>query len=257
MTRKFQKDLLNVHVYDDAESMGLAAATNVANLLNQTINKKGRAFLILATGALKFLFLKYLQQQSIAWDNITVFHLDEYIGLSEAHPASFRKYLKDRILDRVKPHKVHFLHGDADDSEAEALRYENLLKGNPIDVACIGVGENGHIAFNDPPVADFNDPKLVKVVRLDEACRRQQLGEGWFPALDDVPQFALSLTIPAIMNSTYISCVVPDSRKATAVAQMLNGPIQTSCPASILRDHKNATLYLDNDSAFKSVRSSF
>lgn len=146
---------------------------------------------------------------------------------------------------------MHYLNGDAPDAEAEVLRYENLLKEHPIDIACIGIGENGHIAFNDPPVADFNDPKLVKVVELDEACRKQQLGEGWFPTFDDVPTHALTLTIPAIMGCKHISCVVPDGRKAEAVYNTLNVEISTACPATILRTHPDTVLYLDSESASK------
>jgi glucosamine-6-phosphate deaminase len=167
------------------------------------------------------------------------------------HPASFRKYLKERILDKVQPKEVHYLNGDAPNVEAEVLHYENLLKEHPIDIACIGIGENGHIAFNDPPVADFNDPKLVKVVELDEPCRKQQLGEGWFPTLDDVPTHALSLTISAIMGCKAISCVVPDERKAEAVYNTLNAEISTACPATILRTHADCILYLDEGSASK------
>lgn len=165
--------------------------------------------------------------------------------MSDQHPASFRKYLRERILDEVKPAEVNYLAGDAQDIEAVTMRYENLLKTHPIDLACIGIGENGHIAFNDPAVADFNDPRLVKVVELDDACRRQQLGEGWFPTLEDVPREALSLTIPAIMSSKVISCVVPDKRKAAAVYNALYGPVSIACPASILRKHSAVTLFLD------------
>jgi glucosamine-6-phosphate deaminase len=195
--------------------------------------------------------LEYLQKLEIDWEKITVFHLDEYKGMAITHPASFRKYLKERILDNVNPKKVYYLGGDAEDIEAEVARYEDLLRKHPVDVACIGIGENGHIAFNDPPVADFNDPKLVKVVELDEACRKQQLGEGWFPTFDDVPTHALSLTIPAIMGCKHISCVVPDERKAEAVFNTINAEISTACPATILRTHPNTILYLDSSSASK------
>ena len=247
--KKFQKDNLKVEVYDTVDEMGNAAAESVAKILNDAIAKKNNANLILATGASQFSFLENLQKQRIDWKKITVFHLDEYKNMPITHPASFRKYLKERILNKVQPKEVHYLEGDADDIEAEIKRYEELLKDYPVDVACIGIGENGHIAFNDPPVADFNDPKLVKVVELDEACRKQQLGEGWFPTFDDVPTHALSLTIPAIMNSKVISCVVPDERKAEAVYNTLNAEISTACPATILRNHSNTILYLDKNSA--------
>jgi glucosamine-6-phosphate deaminase len=176
--------------------------------------------------------------------------LDEYKGISEQHPASFRKYLKERILNMVKPGKVYLINGEAENMDEMLNEYATLLASHPIDVACIGIGENGHIAFNDPP-ADFNDPRLIKIVKLDQACRQQQLGEGWFPTFDDVPEEAVSLTIPAIMNCETISCVVPDERKAKAVYNTLFGQISTSCPASVLRRHPNAVLFLDFPAASK------
>ena len=248
---EIKKEKLNVKIFTNKDEMGKAAAISVAEKLNAAIAEKGFANLILATGASQFQLLELLQQQSIDWRNITVFHLDEYKGMPVTHRASFRKYLKERILGKVQPKQVHYLNGDEPDAEAEVLRYENLLKEHPIDIACIGIGENGHIAFNDPPVADFNDPKLVKVVGLDEACRKQQLGEGWFPTFDDVPTHALSLTIPAIMHCKAICCVVPDERKAEAVFNTLNAEISTACPATILRTHPDCVLYLDKGSASK------
>ena len=245
------KDQLKVKIFENKEEMGKAAAVAVAEKLNDAISEKGFSNLILATGASQFQFLEHLQHQAIDWKKVTVFHLDEYKGMPVTHPASFRKYLKERILDKVQPKQVYYLNGDAPDAEAEGLRYENLLKHHPIDIGCIGIGENGHIAFNDPPVADFNDPKLVKVVELDEDCRKQQLGEGWFPTFDDVPTHALSLTITAIMNCKHISCVVPDERKAEAVYNTMNAEISTACPATILRTHPDTILYLDENSASK------
>lgn len=248
---EFKKENLNVKIYQESEEIASAAAEFVAARLNLAINERGAANLILGTGASQLAFIKYLQKQKIDWGKITVFHLDEYKGMPETHPASFRKYLKERILDKVRPKQVYYLNGDAPDTEAEVLRYENLLKEHPVDVACIGIGENGHIAFNDPPVADFDDPKLVKVVELDEGCRKQQLGEGWFPTLKDVPTHALSLTIPAIMSCKTISCLVPDKRKAQAVYNALNWEITTKCPATILRKHPDAVLFLDSGSSLK------
>jgi glucosamine-6-phosphate deaminase len=248
---EFKKDNLTVKIFPGKNELGKAAAVSVAERLNKTIAEKGFANLILATGASQFEFLEHLQKQIIDWEKITVFHLDEYKDLPMTHPASFRKYLKERILDKVQPEKIHYLEGDADDIDAEVERYEKLLNDHPVDVACIGIGENGHIAFNDPPVADFNDPKLVKVVELDEACRKQQLGEGWFPTFDNVPAHALSLTISAIMRCKHISCVVPDERKAEAVNNTLNTEISTACPATILRTHPDTILYLDEAAASK------
>ena len=248
---EFKKENIKVKIFASKEEVGKAAAIAVAEKLDAAISEKGLANLILATGASQFQFLENLQKQAIDWKKITVFHLDEYKGMPVTHPASFRKYLKERILDKVQPKQVHYLNGAAPDAEAEVLRYENLLKEHPVDIACIGIGENGHIAFNDPPVANFNDPKLVKVVELDEACRKQQLGEGWFPTFDDVPTHALTLTIPAIMGCKHISCVVPDGRKAEAVYNTLNVEISTACPATILRTHPDTVLYLDSESASK------
>lgn len=243
------KDLLNVRIYETSAEMGQAAAEFVAQKLREAIQQKGSANLILATGASQFTFLEALKTKTMDWYKITVFHLDEYKGLSDQHPASFRKYLRERILDIVKPGKVYLINGDAENLPETIREYERLLATHPIDVACIGIGENGHIAFNDPPVADFSDPHLVKMVKLDEACRRQQLGEGWFPTLDDVPKEAISLTITAIMNCKTISCVVPDERKADAVHNTLYGKISTNCPATILRKHPDTVLFLDKSSA--------
>jgi len=240
---------LKTYIYNEADEMGKAAADFVEEKLQMAIEDKGFANLILATGASQFPFLENLKKKDIDWQKITVFHLDEYKDISDNHPASFRKYLKERILDEVKPKKIYFLNGDAVDVEKEMELYADELKKHPIDIACIGIGENGHIAFNDPPVADFNDPKLVKLVALDDACRKQQLGEGWFPTLEDVPKQALTLTITAIMSCKTISCVVPDKRKSNAIYNTLYSDISTSCPATILRKHDNIKLFLDKESA--------
>lgn len=251
MIRNRIVDKLAVQIYEEPIAMGKAAANFVVKKIIGAIGQKGSANLILATGASQFTFLDALKEKDLDWQKITVFHLDEYKGISDSHPASFRKYLRDRILDEVLPKNVFFLNGDVANLEKEMNVYSQALKEHPIDIACIGIGENGHIAFNDPPVADFNDPKWVKLVTLDEACRNQQLGEGWFPTLEDVPKQALSLTIPAIMNCRSISCVVPDTRKAEAIYNTLNGEISTACPASILRRHRETVLFLDQNSASK------
>ncbi|XOV91767.1 MAG: glucosamine-6-phosphate deaminase [Bacteroidota bacterium] len=251
MEKNFTVDNLNVLVYPETETMGNAAADFVADTLKKAIEANGKANMILATGASQFSFLKALKEKNIDWKKITVFHLDEYKGMSDTHPASFRKYLKERILNDVAPGKIFLLNGDAENLDEVMSDYERELKNHPIDIACIGIGENGHIAFNDPPVADFNDPKWVKIVELDEPCRKQQFGEGWFPTMNDVPTEALSLTIPAIMHSKVISCVVPDGRKAEAVHNTLYAEISTACPATILRKHENTKLFLDTASATK------
>jgi len=249
--KSFQVDRIHVQVYASKNELGRMAASFVAAKLREAVEAKGSANLILATGASQFDFLDaFKADRSVDWSRIHVFHLDEYVHLSIRHPASFRKYLKERILDEVKPARVFLLNGEAEDLDEEVRQYERSLKQYPTDVACIGIGENGHIAFNDPAVADFNDPVLVKVIDLaDEACRRQQVGEGWFKTLEEVPMQALTLTIPAMMRSKTISCVVPDRRKAQAVYRTLKGPIEPSCPASVLRTHPDAMLFLDTTSA--------
>ncbi len=249
MLRKIKIEELDVLIFDKVIDMGNAAANFVEGKLKEAIELKGEANLILATGSSQFSFLKALKKKDLDWQKITVFHLDEYKGISEEHPASFRKYLKERILNDVNPRKIYFLNGDADNIEKEIKNYSTALEKHPIDVACIGIGENGHIAFNDPHVADFEDPELVKLVKLDEACRNQQLGEGWFPTFNDVPKEALTLTIKAIMKSKVVSCVVPDQRKAYAIKSALFNEISTNCPASILRTHPNTKLYLDTSAA--------
>jgi glucosamine-6-phosphate deaminase len=243
--KTFVKDRLKVNVFNEEPEMGRAAAIHTAQCLNSAISEKGSANLILATGTSQFSFLESLKQMDTDWRRIIVFHLDEYIGIPETHPASFRRYLRERILDTVSPGKIYFINGDSKNLEDEMARYQSLLKRNPVDIACIGIGENGHIAFNDPPVADFNDTLWVKAVELDHACRMQQLGEGWFPSLDEVPLRAVTLTITAIMNCKVISCTVPGKRKAEAVNNTLNSEIDESCPATILRKHPNASLFLD------------
>ena len=242
---------LSLFIYDTLEEMGKASARHVADTLNQIINDKGNARLILATGTSQFYFLEQLQKEVLPWDKITVFHLDEYVGIADNHPASFRKYLKTRILDHVKPKKVFYLNGDAPSIHNEIKRYSNALSKHPINLACIGIGENGHLAFNDHGVANFNDSQLVKSVFLDQKCRQQQYNEGWFDTLEAVPKEALTLTIKAIMNVERISCITPETRKAKAVQDALEGVISEACPASILRRHSNAFLFLDLAAAAK------
>ena len=251
--KSFYKDKLKIEIFRTSEDMGKDAASFVAGKLNQAINDKGFANLIIGTGASQYPLLEFLIKMEIDWTKITIFHLDEYIGISDQHPASFRKFLKNHVADKVNPKDVHYLKGDADDIEAEIKRYKKLLKDNPVDVACIGIGENGHIAFNDPSVADFSDPEYLKVVEMDEACRMQQVGEGWFPTINHVPVKAVTLTVSAIMDCKVLCCTVPDERKSEAVYKTLNGKIDTSCPASILRKHNNAVLFLDSFAAKKII----
>ena len=242
-------DKLKVQVYKDNVDLGRAAAAEVAAAIKSVVKDKQLANIVFSSGASQFTFVEGLKEQEIDWQSVQGFHLDEYVGMKADHPASFRLWMKERIVKQFGPKVFHFVEGDAPDAEAECERYAQLLRENPLDIGLIGIGENGHVAFNDPPVADFNDPKLVKVVELDEACRNQQVGEGWFATIDDVPTHAITLTVPAIMACKRIFSVVPDARKAEAVKNALQGPIDTSCPASILRTHPAATLFLDPDSA--------
>lgn len=247
--RSFRRGALRVEVYGTPAELGEAAAAGVERQLASVIASRGEANLVFAAAVSQVSFLGALRRKPIDWARVTVFHLDEYTELPAEHPASFRRFLRDKILDAVRPGRVHLMRGDADDLDGEIERYEALLRAHSLDVACIGIGENGHIAFNDPPVADFDDPLVVKEVVLDDACRLQQVHDGWFSSFDETPRRALTLTVPAIMGSAVINCVVPGERKADAVHDALNGPIVTACPASILRRHGNATLLLDPASA--------
>lgn len=240
---------MKIEVHKTKKECGAAAAERVAEILRNAIAAQGHASFVAATGASQFEFLKALTgETSIDWERTTMYHLDEYIGLPEHHPATFRRYLRERLIDRVHPGVVHLIRGDAEDPYAECRRLGGIISEGKIDVAFVGIGENGHLAFNDPP-ADFDTEDPYIVVELDEACRRQQLGEGWFRSLEEVPRRAISMSIRQIMTSQSIVCTVPDKRKAEAVKQCLEGEVSPWHPASILRKHSNAFLYLDRDSA--------
>ncbi len=206
------------------------------------------AVIILATGSSQFEFLESLITKTVDWSSVTAFHLDEYIGMSPHHPASFRKYLCDRVFTQVKLKEHHLIQGDCDNPQDECRRISSVFDRCRVDVAFIGIGENGHIAFNDPP-ASFDDTVSYKVVQLDEKCRQQQFTEGWFETIDSVPKFAITMSIPAIMRSGAIVCTVPDARKAAAVRDTLSLPVSPIIPASILRTHGHATLLLDRPAA--------
>jgi len=249
--QEFFKDKLKVEIYTSAVEMGKCAAVFVEEKLRKAIRERNFANLILGTGASQYPLHDALLTLNIEWNKINLFHLDEYIGIDDNHPASFRRFLRERIAEKTGPKSVNYINGDSERIDTEIARYEKLLSENQIDVACIGIGENGHIAFNDPGVADFNDPVYLKVVEMDEACRKQQVGEGWFPSLNSVPQKAVTLTVTAIMNCRYICCTVPDERKSDAVFNALTNEINASCPASVLRRHSNAILFLDRFAAKK------
>jgi len=226
-----------------------AAAKAASTKLQEAISANGHARFIVATGASQFDFLSALTANaSIDWTKTTMFHLDEYIGISDTHPASFCKYLQERLVDVVQPGTVHFLNGEADNPQFESDRLNQIISQHQIDVAFVGIGENGHLAFNDPP-ADFETEDPYIVVELDEACRLQQVGEGWFNGLDDVPTHAISMSIRQIMKAQTIICTVPDERKAEAVRNCLHGEITPMHPASILQEHQDCTVYLDSGSA--------
>jgi len=247
----YYKDNLKVEIFSATSEMGIAAADYVAGKLLDAIGMRGVANLILGTGASQYPLHDELLKKDIDWGKINLFHLDEYIGISRSHPASFRRFLRERVAQKVLPKEVFYIDGDTADTVSEIRRYDALLRNNPVDVACIGIGENGHVAFNDPGIADFDDPELLKVVELDDACRRQQVGEGWFPTIYDVPEKAITLTVTAIMDCRSICCTVPDSRKSDAVFKTLTGEINNECPASVLRRHKDAVLFLDRFAASK------
>ena len=241
--------MIEVRVLPDKRTLGQTAAADAASILRDTIARQGQANVVAATGAAQFEFLAALTATpGIDWKKTVFFHLDEYVGLPESHPASFRRFLRERIVDRVQPGAFHFIEGDAPDPAAECRRVGELIRRHPIDVSFVGIGENGHLAFNDPP-ADLDTQEPYLVVELDEACRRQQLGEGWFPTLDDVPRRAISMSIAQVLRTQRILCIVPDARKAKAVKSSLESGISPLRPASALQQHPATTLYLDPDSA--------
>ena len=240
---------MNIHIFSSKQEVGQAAATDAAKIIRNAIAEHGHAYVIAATGASQFEFLQALVHQAdIDWTKTTFFHLDEYVGLPESHPASFRKYLKERIMSVVHPGKFNFVNGDAPDPASECHRAGDLISSCAIDVAFVGIGENGHLAFNDPP-ADFETEEPYVVVELDEACRRQQIGEGWFSSLEEVPRQAISMSIRQILKAANILCIVPDKRKAQAVKDTLESAVSPMHPASVLQQHPCTTMYLDRDSA--------
>ena len=238
---------MEIIISETRQILGKKAAQMGAKLIRNAILNKGKANIIVATGASQFDMFNELVKENIDWSVVTAFHLDEYIGISELHPASFRKYLKERFADIVSPKEFNYVNGNTDHYE-ECIRLGKLISKHPIDVAFVGIGENSHLAFNDPP-ADFKTKDAYLVVTLNEACRRQQMGEGWFPKINDVPEKAISMSINQIMKSKAIICTVPDLRKAEAVKKTVEGSISPLIPASIMRKHEAVWLFLDKDSA--------
>jgi glucosamine-6-phosphate deaminase len=241
---------LSVHLYPSGQELGAAAAARTASVIRDAVSMRGRVRMIVATGNSQLEFIDALTKiAGLPWHAAEIFHMDEYAGMSADHPASFRRWIRERVTERVHPASADYLDGEAADRKAECDRYAALLNAAPVDLAFVGIGENGHIAFNDPHVADFDDPLTVKVVELDEACRRQQAGEGHFATVADVPREALTLTCPALLRARHLICCVPESRKAAAVRASLEGPLTEACPGSALRTHPDAHLFLDCDSA--------
>ncbi len=240
---------LPVSIFADGAALGACAAADLAAVIAQSIAARGVASIIVATGNSQLDFMRAVRQlRKVAWDKVLVFHMDEYLGMAEQHPASFRLYIRKNLTDIVQPRAFYGVQGDAPDTAAELQRYAALLREHPADACVMGIGENGHLAFNDPP-ADFATRELIHVVTLDEVCRRQQVGEGHFATLDDVPLQALSLTVPALLAARQVLVVVPERRKAPAVKAALTGPVTPLCPASILQTQPHARLYLDRESS--------
>jgi glucosamine-6-phosphate deaminase len=241
---------MNVLTFETSAELGKAAAHDAAIAIRSAIDARGSARIVVATGNSQLHTVEaFTSEPGIDWSVVDVFHLDEYAGMPADHPASFRHWIRTRVEERVHPRAMNYIEGDAPDLDAELERYSRLLNSAPIDVTFLGIGENGHIAFNDPHVANFEDPLTVRRVSLDEACRRQQVGEGHFRTLDDVPKEACTVTCSALMRMGKWIVSVPELRKAEAVRNTLEGPISVACPASIIRVHTDATLYLDRDSS--------
>jgi glucosamine-6-phosphate deaminase len=241
---------MNIHIFSDKVEMGQEAAKKAAEILLSTNNEHRKARFVMATGVSQYEFLATLVKMNIPWEKTEMFHLDEYVGISADHPASLRKYLNERFVVLVNHPNINFIRGDAPDPKEECKRVGNLLREDKIDVAFLGIGENGHIAFNDPP-ADFETEESYIIVELDKKCRQQQVEEGWFNSIGDVPTHAVSMSVRQILKVEHIICICPDARKKKAVYETLHSkmPITPDVPASILKTHKNIDFYLDNKSA--------
>lgn len=243
-------EALQTYVYDTRAAMGIAAGAAAAEAIGAVIARKGFANVIFAAAPSQNEMLAALLSSDVDFSKVNAFHMDEYVGLGIEDPQSFARYLNDHVFSKASFASVHYIPAKGD-AETACAAYTELLRENPPDVVCMGIGENGHIAFNDPPVADFNDPKTVKRVALDEICRRQQVHDGCFPSIDRVPKYALTLTVPALMSAQTLICTVPAATKSNAVEAMLKGPCGEICPATALRKHGDAKMFLDADSAAK------
>lgn len=248
--RAFTVDALSVEIHASPGELAAAAALRVQGLLAGAIQRQGTAAAILATGNSQLQFLDELVKLGgVDWSKITLFHMDEYLGIAADHPASFRRYMRERVEAKLRPKAFHYLQGDAMEPIKECERYAALLTAQPVDLCCLGIGDNGHLAFNDPPVADFDDPRLVKIIALDEITMRQQVGQGHFASAEIMPHYALTLTIPALVQAKQLVCLCPGAHKAAIVERTLRGPVSTECPATILRQQAHAVLLLDQAAA--------
>ena len=248
LVKEFSKDKLKVKIYSSRQAMGQGAAHEAVAYIKELLEVQSEVNIIFAAAPSQNEFLAAVAASDLDWGRINAFHMDEYIGLREDAPQGFGNFLRRAIFDRVPFRSVHYLNGLIEPRKACA-EYAELLEQNPVDVVFMGIGENGHIAFNDPHVADFNDAEWVKVVDLDEKCRQQQVNDGCFATIDDVPTHAMTLTIPTLCRAKRLFCVVPAPTKAWAVNETINGEVSEHCPASIMRCHDAATLYVDNDSS--------
>jgi glucosamine-6-phosphate deaminase len=239
-----------VVVYSDVAAMARAAADQAADVMRAAVRERGVAHVMFATGNSQLAFVDMLVARTadVPWADTIVFHMDEYVGVGPDHPAGFQKWIRERIVEPTSPRAAYYVDGQGE-AERSCARYAALLAQHPLDLCCLGIGENGHLAFNDPPVADFADPLDLKVVTLDEGCRRQQVNEGHFPSEADVPDEAITVTVPALLRAARVLAVVPESRKAEPVRRALEGPVGTACPASILQRTGHATVFLEPESA--------
>ncbi|NLG52010.1 MAG: glucosamine-6-phosphate deaminase [Chloroflexi bacterium] len=248
--RTLSVDTLAVQVYASRQEMGAAAAFDVAQRMRELLAHQPHVRMVFAAAPSQNEFLATLTSiPDLDWQRVQAFHMDEYVGLDPRAPQGFGNFLRERLFDRVKPGSVQYINGNATDPQAECRRYAVLLQAEPLDIVCAGIGENGHMAFNDPPVADFDDPQAVKLVQLDQTCRWQQVHDGAFARIDEVPQTALTMTMPALMAARWVYCIVPGPTKTEAVTRTLRDPITTACPATIMRRHSQAVLYLDSEAA--------
>jgi len=249
---------MKVKIYETRLQLGAEAAYDVGKKIKELLLKREFVNIIFAAAPSQNEFLSSLsQQQDVDWSRVNAFHMDEYVGLDEKAPQRFSQFLKERIFDKVPINKVYYINGNADDPDVECHRYSDLLKKYPTDIVCMGIGENTHIAFNDPHVADFNDPLRVKVVALDKVSRQQQVNDGCFEKIEEVPAFAITLTVPALLHANYIYCIVPGAKKASAIFYTMNMYSNEIYPSTSLRNHSNAILYLDKESAAQLDRNIF